>query len=110
MVDETTTDVRDQLIADALDLFALSVSRTSYPHHTRKALDSWYEELTPQEVILSLRALGCTLYRDGELLKVRDPQSVLTDRFRQAVRTRKPALLALIDGEAANDTTATDAA
>ncbi len=107
---ETMADIRDQLVVDALDLFALSVSRTSYPEHTRKALDSWYAELGPREVIISLRALGCTLYQDGDLLRVRDPQHILTDRLRQAVRTHKVALLALIGDGAANDTHAIDAA
>jgi len=104
MATDQAVDTRDQLVADALDLFTLSVSRTSYPEHTRKALDSWYAELTAKEVLISLRALGCALYMDGDILRVRDPQKVLTDRLRQAIRTHKPELVWLIGPGAANDT------
>src|SRR5262249_55245000 len=100
---QETVDSRDQLVADALDLFALSISRTSYPEHTRKALDNWYAELTAKEVLISLRALGCALYMDGDILRVRDPQKVLTDRLRQAIRTHKPELVWLVGPGAVND-------
>ena len=103
MATDQAVDTRDQLVADALDLFALSVSRISYPGHTRKALDNWYAELTAKEVLISLRALGCGLYMDGDILRVRDPQKVLTDRLRQAIRTHKPELVWLIGPGAAND-------
>ena len=47
-----------------------------------------------------LTAGGCTLSRlDGDRLQIHDPQHILTDGLRQAIRTHKAALLAMLTPE-----------
>src|SRR5215475_1956405 len=47
-----------------------------------------------------LTAGGCTLSRlDGDRLQIHDPQHILTDVLRQAIRTHKAALLAMLTPE-----------
>src|SRR5262245_49784552 len=46
-----------------------------------------------------LTAAGCRLTRQGETLRVHDPQHALNDDLRQAIRTHKAALLGLLTEE-----------
>ena len=56
--------------------------------------------MTPPELFLHLTATGCSLSREeGERLRVRDPQHVLTDALRQQIRQHKAALLAMLTPE-----------
>jgi hypothetical protein len=51
--------------------------------------------MAPGELLQVLTAAGCRLIPDGAALRVQDPQYVLTDNLRQAIRQHKAALLAL---------------
>jgi hypothetical protein len=55
--------------------------------------------MTALDLYQHLAAAGCQLTRQGETLRVHDPQHVLTDALRQAIRTHKAALLALLTPE-----------
>jgi Zn finger protein HypA/HybF involved in hydrogenase expression len=56
--------------------------------------------MTALDLFLQLTAGGCTLSRlDGDRLQIRDPQHILTDALRQAIRTHKAALLAMLTPE-----------
>ena len=64
--------------------------------------------MTPGELVTALHTAGCRLIPEGEHLRVQDPQHVLTDDLRQAIREHKAALLALLAQRApANDAAAT---
>ena len=64
--------------------------------------------MNPLDLFLHLCAAGCQLIRQGDTLRVHDPQHVLTDDLRQAIRQHKAALLGLLAQPApANDATAT---
>jgi hypothetical protein len=52
--------------------------------------------MTALDLFLHLTAMGCQFTRQEDLLRVRDPQHVLTDALREAIRQHKPALLALL--------------
>jgi hypothetical protein len=52
--------------------------------------------MTALDLFLHLTAAGCQLTRQGETLRVHDPQHILTDALRQAIRTHKAALLAML--------------
>jgi hypothetical protein len=52
--------------------------------------------MTALDLFVHLTAAGCQLTRQGETLQVHDPQHVLTDVLRQAIRTHKAALLAML--------------
>jgi tubulysin polyketide synthase-like protein len=52
--------------------------------------------MTALALFLHLTAAGCQLTRQGDTLRVHDPQHVLTDGLRQAIRTYKAALLAML--------------
>jgi len=51
--------------------------------------------MTALDLFLHLTAAGCQLTRVDDRLRVHDPQHVLTDALRQAIRTHKAALLAV---------------
>ena len=55
--------------------------------------------MTALDLFLHLTAAGCQLTRQGDTLRVHDPQHILTDALRQAIRTHKAALLALLTPE-----------
>ena len=56
--------------------------------------------MTPLDLFLRLIAGGCSLsLLAGERLRVHDPQHILTDELRQAIRTHKAALLAMLTPE-----------
>ena len=58
--------------------------------------------MTAIDLFLQLTAGGCTLSRlDGDRLQIRDPQHILTDALRQAIRTHKAALLTMLTLSAA---------
>ena len=52
--------------------------------------------MSPLDLFLHLTAAGCQLTRQGDTLRVHDPQHILTDALRQAIRTHKAALLAML--------------
>src|SRR5262244_803915 len=52
--------------------------------------------MTALDLFLHLTAAGCQLTRQGDTLRVHDPQHILTDTLRQAIRTHKAALLAML--------------
>ena len=52
--------------------------------------------MTPVELVTALTAAGCWLIREGEQLRLKDPQHALTNDLRQAIREHKQALLALL--------------
>jgi len=55
--------------------------------------------MTALDLFLHLTAAGCQLTKQGDTLRVHDPQHILTDTLRQAIRTRKAALLAMLTPE-----------
>ena len=55
--------------------------------------------MTPLDLFLQLTAAGCQLTRQGETLRVRDPQHVLSDDLRQQIREHKQDLLAILTPE-----------
>ena len=55
--------------------------------------------MTALDVFLHLTAAGCQLTRQGDTLRVHDPQHVLTDALRQAIRIHKAELLAMLTSE-----------
>jgi len=55
--------------------------------------------MTALDLFLSLTAAGCQLIRHGDTLRVHDPQHILTDALRQAIRQHKAALLAMLTPE-----------
>ena len=55
--------------------------------------------MTALDVFLHLTAAGCQLTQAGDTLRVHDPQHILTDGLRQAIRTHKAALLAMLTPE-----------
>jgi tubulysin polyketide synthase-like protein len=55
--------------------------------------------MTALDVCLHLTAAGCQLTRQGDTLRVHDPQYILTDALRQQIRAHKSALLALLTPE-----------
>jgi TubC N-terminal docking domain len=55
--------------------------------------------MTALDVFLQLTAAGCALTRQGDKVRVCDPQHVLTDEVRQAIRAHKAALLGLLTPE-----------
>ena len=55
--------------------------------------------MTALDVFLHLTAAGCQLTRVDDRLRVHDPQHILTDALRQAIRTHKAALLAMLRPE-----------
>ena len=55
--------------------------------------------MTALDLFLRLTAAGCHLTRQGETLRVHDPQHVLTDDLRQQIRKRKQDLLAILTPE-----------
>jgi tubulysin polyketide synthase-like protein len=55
--------------------------------------------MSPLDLFLHLCAAGCQLTRQGDTLRVHDPQHILTDALRQAIRTHKAALLAVLTPE-----------
>jgi hypothetical protein len=55
--------------------------------------------MTALDVFLELTGAGCELTRQGDRLRVRDPQHTLTDEVRQTIRAHKAALLALLTPE-----------
>ena len=48
------------------------------------------------ELVTALTAAGCQLRREGEQLRIKDPQHALTDDLRQAIREHKAALLVML--------------
>jgi TubC N-terminal docking domain len=55
--------------------------------------------MTALALFLHLTAAGCQLTRVDDRLRVHDPQHVLTDALRQAIRTHKTALLGMLTPE-----------
>ena len=55
--------------------------------------------MSPLDLFLHLCAAGCQFTRQGDTLRVHDPQHILTDALRQAIRTHKAALLAMLTPE-----------
>ena len=55
--------------------------------------------MTALALFVSLTAAGCQLTRQGGTLRVHVPHHVLTDGVRQAIRTHKAELLALLTPE-----------
>src|SRR5689334_1517555 len=55
--------------------------------------------MTALDLFLHLTAAGCQLTRRGETLRVHDPQHVLTDALRDAIRQHKQELLAILTPE-----------
>jgi hypothetical protein len=55
--------------------------------------------MTALDLFLHLIAAGCQLARQGETLRVHDPQHVLTDDLRQQLREHKQELLAILTPE-----------
>jgi hypothetical protein len=55
--------------------------------------------MTALALFLHLTAAGCQLSRQGDTLRVHDPKHILTDALRQAIRTHKVALLAMLTPE-----------
>jgi TubC N-terminal docking domain len=51
------------------------------------------------DLFLQLTAAGCQLTRQGDRLRVHDPQHVLTDTLRAAIRQHKVALLTILTPE-----------
>lgn len=52
--------------------------------------------MTAAQLFQTLTAGGCRLLQDGGQLRIQDPQHALTDDLRQAIRTHKTGLLALL--------------
>jgi|RhiMetdeSRZDD1v2_1073273.scaffolds.fasta_scaffold93123_2 hypothetical protein len=52
--------------------------------------------MTPVELVTALYTAGCRLLPEGEQLRVQDPQHVLNEGLRQAIRTHKAELLRLL--------------
>ena len=52
--------------------------------------------MTALDVFLHLTAAGCQLTRQGDTLRVHDPQRILTDALRQQIRAHKAARLAML--------------
>ena len=55
--------------------------------------------MTALDLFLLLTAGGCQLTRQGDMLRVHDPQHVLTAALRQQIREHKAALLAMLTPE-----------
>ena len=55
--------------------------------------------MTALDLFLRLTAAGCQLTRQGDTLRVHDPQHILTDALRQQIREHKAALLAMLTPE-----------
>ena len=55
--------------------------------------------MTARDLWLHLIAAGCQLTRQGETLRVHDPQHVLTDALRQQIRAHKAVLLTMLTPE-----------
>jgi hypothetical protein len=55
--------------------------------------------MTALDLFWHLTAAGCQLTRRGDMLRVHDPQHVLTDALRQVIRTHKTELLAMLTPE-----------
>ena len=55
--------------------------------------------MTALDLFLHLTTAGCQLTRQGDTLRVHDPQHVLTDALRQQIREHKAALLAMLTPE-----------
>jgi hypothetical protein len=55
--------------------------------------------MTTLDLFLHLTAAGCQFTRVDDRLRVHDPQHVLTDALRQAIRTHKAELLAMLPPE-----------
>jgi TubC N-terminal docking domain len=55
--------------------------------------------MTALDLFLHLTEAGCQLTRQGETLRVHDPQRLLTDTLRDAIRQHKAALLAMLTPE-----------
>ena len=62
--------------------------------------------MTAQDLFLHLTAAGGQLTRQGDTLRVHDPQHVLTDDLRQTIREHKAALLGMLDIRATDPTAA----
>jgi hypothetical protein len=52
--------------------------------------------MTALDLFLHLITAGCQLTRQGDTLRVHDPQHILTDALRQQIREHKAALLAML--------------
>ena len=55
--------------------------------------------MTAVDLFFHLTGSGCQFTRVHDRLRVHDPQHVLTDTLRQAIRTHKAALLAMLTPE-----------
>jgi Zn finger protein HypA/HybF involved in hydrogenase expression len=55
--------------------------------------------MTALDLFLQLTAAGCQLTRQGDRLRVHDPQHVLTDALRTAIRQHKATLLTMLTSE-----------
>jgi len=55
--------------------------------------------MTALDLFVHLTAAGCQLTRQGDTLRVHDPQHALTDTLRQQIREHKAALLVLLTPE-----------
>src|ERR671935_1396540 len=55
--------------------------------------------MTALDLFVHLTAGGCQLTRKEETLRVHDPQHILTDALRDAIRQHKAALLAMLTTE-----------
>ena len=55
--------------------------------------------MTALDLFVHLTAAGCHLTRQGERLRVHDPQYALTDVLRDAIRQHKGALLEMLTPE-----------
>ena len=99
-------DIHDTVIANLIDIFALPKAKL-LPQHAASDVARWYNALTPAELLAGLRSLGIAIRRHGaDALILKDPQQAMTHRLREAVRRRKPELLALLDEELRDRTTA----
>ena len=56
------------------------------------------------DVLTTLTALGCQVSPEGDTLRVLDPHHALSDAIRQAIRTHKAAILALLTHPAPTST------
>jgi hypothetical protein len=52
--------------------------------------------MLPLDLFIHLCAADCQLTRQGDTLRVHDPQHILTDTLRQQIREHKAALLVML--------------
>jgi hypothetical protein len=91
-------DVRDTVAVNLISIFALPQTNL-LPHYAEADVETWYNDLTPVELLAGLRSLGIAIKRHGaDGIAVRDPQHALTHRLRQAITRRRHELLILAEG------------